>query len=32
MTVDSVTNTLDTTFLDDEPITSGTYLTSTFLT
>ena len=28
MTLDSMTNTLDTTFLDDEPIASGTYLTS----
>ena len=30
-TVDSFTNTHDTTFLDDEPIASGTYLTSTHL-
>jgi hypothetical protein len=31
MTVDSMTNTQHTTFLDDEPIASGTYLTSTHL-
>jgi len=31
ITVDSMTKTLDTTFLDDEPIASGTYLTSTHL-
>ncbi len=31
MTVDSMTNIYDTTFLDDEPIASGTYLTSKHL-
>ena len=31
MTVESFTNTHDTTFLDDEPIASGTYLTSQHL-
>ena len=31
MIVDYFTNTQDTTFLDDEPIASGTYFTSTHL-
>jgi len=31
MTVDSVSNTFHTTFLEDEPIASGTYVTSTHL-
>ena len=31
MIVDSITNTFDTTFLDDEPIASGTYVTTSHL-
>jgi hypothetical protein len=31
MTVDSISNTFDTSFLDDEPIASGTYDTSSYM-
>jgi hypothetical protein len=31
MTIDSISGTFDTTFLDDEPIASGTYVISSYM-